>query len=289
MRPVTFDKGEVIITEGQRGTAAYVIERGSVEVYRAGPPEVALAVLGPGQIFGEMALITEQPRSASVRALEEVAVRSVRRDEFLDELRSAPEALVPFLRSLAERIRNLNGLVEELMSRSGGGRDAVRAHLGPDAPGTHAARAPVPLRVTIQGRTSRATSVLPGRRVVVEQFPYRIGRLTLPEDPFSANELAIPDTSPWWISRSHCVLTQVDQRCFLIDRGSRLGTMVDGKMVGGVRQPGRVELTPGEHEVRIGGALTPFCFTFLVGSPARAAAAPRRRTPAPRRRDARRR
>jgi pSer/pThr/pTyr-binding forkhead associated (FHA) protein len=91
----------------------------------------------------------------------------------------------------------------------------------------------------------------------------------LPEDPFSANELTIPDTSPWWVSRSHCVLSQVDDRCFLIDRGSRLGTMIDGKMIGSGRQPGRMELTPGKHEVRIGGALTPFRFTFVVGSPER--------------------
>ena len=51
MRPETFAKGQVILTEGQRGTEAYVIERGSVEVYRVGPPELPLAVLGPGQIF----------------------------------------------------------------------------------------------------------------------------------------------------------------------------------------------------------------------------------------------
>ena len=289
MRPETFDKGQVIITEGHRGTEAYVIERGSVEVYRAGPPEIPLAVLGPGQIFGEMALVTEQPRSASVRALEEVAIRSVGRDDFLDHLRSAPEALLPFLRSLAERIRNLNGLVEELTSRSGATRDAVRAHLGADAPGARGTTPPSALRVTIQGLTSRATSVLPGRRLVIDQFPYRIGRLTLPEDPFSVNEFAIPDTSPWWVSRSHCVLAQVDDRCFLIDRGSRLGTMVDGKMIGGVRQPGRVELSPGEHEVRIGGALTPFRFTFVVGSPRRRATPTRtKRAPPSGRRNRRR-
>ena len=269
MRAETFEKGQVIITEGQRGTDAYVIERGSVEVYRAGPPELPLAVLGPGQIFGEMALITEQPRSASVRALEDAEIRSIGRDEFLEHLRAAPEALLPFLRSLAERIRNLNGLVEELTSRSGGARDAVRAHLGADAPGAGVPTPPAALRVTIEGLTTRATSVLPGRRVVIDHFPYRIGRLTLPEDPFSANELTIPDTSPWWVSRSHCVLAQVDDRCFLIDRGSRLGTLIDGKMIGGGRQPGRMELTPGKHEVRIGGALTPFRFTFVVGSPDR--------------------
>jgi hypothetical protein len=266
MRAEKYKAGEVVITEGQRGGDAYVVERGHVEVFRAGPPELALAVLGPGQIFGEMGLITEQPRSASVRALEDVEVGVLAREEFLDHLRSAPDALLPFLRTLAERIRNLNTLVEELARRSASNRDAMRAHLGVDAPIADAATQTPGLRVTVEGLTPRATEALDGRAVLVDQFPYRIGRRTAPDDPFSANELAIPDTAPWWISRNHCMISHVDDRCFLIDRGSRLGTLVDGKMVGGGQQAARLSLPPGDHEVRLGGALTPFRFGIVVSA-----------------------
>lgn len=266
MRFEKFAKGDSILTEGHRGVEAYVVQSGRVEVFRAGPPELRLAVLGPGQIFGEMGLITEQSRSASIRALEDVEIGVIGRDDFLDHLRSAPDALLPFLRTLAERIRNLNTLVEELARRSPSARDAVRAHLGADAPINGTAAAAGALHVVVEGITPRASEALENATVAVERFPFRIGRRTSPDDPFSANELSIPDTSPWWISRNHCMLAQVDDRCFIIDRGSRLGTLVDGKMVGGDKQSGRLELASGEHEVRLGGALTPFRFALSVGS-----------------------
>lgn len=263
MRAEKYAKGDLVLTEGQRGTEAYVIHSGRVEVFRAGPPPLTLAVLGAGSIFGEMALITDQPRSASIRALEGVEIGVIERDDFLLHLRTAPDALLPFLRTLAERIRNLNTLVEELARRSPAARDAVRAHLGVDAPVEGSTTAASAVHVTLEGLTPRAIEAL-GAPVVVDRFPYRIGRRTPSDDPFSANELQIPDTAPWWISRNHCMLSQVDDRCFLIDRGSRLGTLVDGKMVGGPKQSGRLQLTAGEHEVRLGGALTPYRFAFAV-------------------------
>lgn len=265
MRAVKYKKGDVIVTEGHRGSDAFVVELGRVEVFRAGPPELPLAVLGPGEIFGEMALITEQPRSASVRALDDVEVSVVGRDEFLDHLRAAPDTLLPFLRTLSERIRNLTTLVEELSRRSPAIRQAVQAHLGIDAPRSDAAAgAPASLRITLEGMSPRATEVLRGQALTIERFPYRIGRITSAADPFSANELLIPDAEPWWVSRNHCMITHVDARCFLVDRGSRLGTLVNGKLVGGSQQMGRIELPDGAHEVWIGGALTPFRFALTV-------------------------
>ena len=267
IRADNYRAGEMVITEGQRGGEAFVVERGRVEVFRAGPPPLRLAVLGPGQIFGEMALITELPRSASVRALDDAEVSVIDGDDFLDHLRTNSEALLPVLRTMAERIRNLNAFVGELAQKSPGVRDAMRAHLGIDAPVDGHETMPASLRVTVKGITPMATGVLDNGAMTVDRFPFRIGRRTSANDPFTSNELAIPDESPWWISRNHCMLSHVDGRCFLIDRGSRLGTFVDGRMVGGSMHAGRLELSPGEHEVRLGGALTPFRFAVTIGAP----------------------
>jgi hypothetical protein len=277
IREERYKKGDVLITEGQRGTEAYVVHLGRVEVFRAGPPELPLAVLGPGQIFGEMALLTDDPRSASVRALERVEVGVIARDEFVGHLRDTPDVIMPLLSTLAQRIRNLNGLVEELARRSPGNRDAVRAHLGMDAPIGHQPSIHGGVQVTVEGITPRAIAALGGRPVVVRQFPFHIGRRTSSEDPFSSNELAITDGPPWWISPSHCMISRVGDRCFIIDRGSRLGTLVDGKMVGGTKQTGRLELRTGRHEVRLGGALTPFRFSFNVAAATKTGQRPRPR------------
>src|SRR5262245_19475459 len=75
MRRTSYQKGGVIIAEVEFTSDAYILQKGFVEVYHAGPPEQRLSILGPGDIFGEMSLITERPRSASVRALEDVEAR----------------------------------------------------------------------------------------------------------------------------------------------------------------------------------------------------------------------
>ncbi len=114
MELASYRAGDSIVVEGECTSDAYVLERGSVEVYLAGPPERRLRILKSGEIFGEMALITEQPRSASIRALEDVEVRVIRRDDLLVIWQHDPGALLPVLKILCERVRTLTGLVEEL-------------------------------------------------------------------------------------------------------------------------------------------------------------------------------
>ena len=72
----TFQRGDIIIEEGARGSSAYVILSGAVEVLKKSrKKEVAVATLGEGKVFGEMGLIEDRPRSATIRAISEVKVR----------------------------------------------------------------------------------------------------------------------------------------------------------------------------------------------------------------------
>ena len=69
----TFRKGDVIIEKGTHGTCAYVIESGRVEVSDlVNNKKIVLAVLEEEQIFGEMGLVEDQPRSVTVTAVEDV-------------------------------------------------------------------------------------------------------------------------------------------------------------------------------------------------------------------------
>jgi len=81
----TFRKGDVIIEEGSYGTSAYVIKSGKVEVSElAKNKKIVLATLEEGQIFGEMGLVEDQPRSATVAAFDDVQLAVLSRDSFND-------------------------------------------------------------------------------------------------------------------------------------------------------------------------------------------------------------
>ncbi|MEX2650462.1 MAG: FAD-dependent oxidoreductase [Alphaproteobacteria bacterium] len=79
-----FEAGDEIIREGEAGNCAYVLRAGIVEIVaRRGAASVALARLGPGECFGEMALLTNAPRTATARCATPVDVLVLPRDQFL--------------------------------------------------------------------------------------------------------------------------------------------------------------------------------------------------------------
>src|SRR5262245_10282359 len=90
-----FFKGKNIIDQGDEGYRAYYVERGRVGVYvHDGRHELKVAEMGPGDIFGEMALITNQPRSATVRAMEDCTLTVISRDEIEGKIRRIDDLAV---------------------------------------------------------------------------------------------------------------------------------------------------------------------------------------------------
>jgi CRP/FNR family cyclic AMP-dependent transcriptional regulator len=86
-----YEAGEVIVQENDFGETAYVIAQGQVEVSKALEGQnVHLAYLGAGETFGEMSMIDEKPRSATVTAVTETVVSEIRRDDFLTAFRQTP-------------------------------------------------------------------------------------------------------------------------------------------------------------------------------------------------------
>lgn len=92
--------GEVLFSQGEPGDVAYVVESGLLELSRRiGPAEVVIATCGPGDMLGEMALIDDEPRSATVRALQPTTLTVIPRAEFERGLATAD----PSVRRLLER------------------------------------------------------------------------------------------------------------------------------------------------------------------------------------------
>ncbi|RKX69385.1 cyclic nucleotide-binding domain-containing protein [candidate division WOR-3 bacterium] len=110
-REKKFKKDEVIFSEGEPGNAFYIIVSGSVRISTMVPGvgEEALAVLKPGEYFGEMALIDDAPRSASAIANEDSLLISIAKDDFLKLISSnnalGYKLLWVFTRTLTDRLR----------------------------------------------------------------------------------------------------------------------------------------------------------------------------------------
>jgi CRP/FNR family cyclic AMP-dependent transcriptional regulator len=98
-----FDQGEEIATEGESGVGFFVIEEGSAHVSRGGE---TIRTLGPGEYFGEIALIDGGPRSATVVAATELRCRGMTAWDFKAYVTEHGEVAWPLLEGLAARLRD---------------------------------------------------------------------------------------------------------------------------------------------------------------------------------------
>ena len=111
-----FKRGSVIVTEGDPADGLYVVVSGRIKVLLSDNEgkEVLLTVASRGACFGEIALLDEEPRSASVAALEKTELLIIYRDHFMDLLDNHPELARSLIRSLAYMVRRLTKNVENL-------------------------------------------------------------------------------------------------------------------------------------------------------------------------------
>ncbi len=113
---VKFPKQAVIISEGDEGNSLYVIISGKVRVYTSDEKskEVTLSVQEFGSCFGELALLCDEPRSASVESLEKTVCGMISRDDFKIWLAGHPEAVTELLRQLSEKVMVLTERVKQM-------------------------------------------------------------------------------------------------------------------------------------------------------------------------------
>ncbi len=117
MRRRTFRSGEVIFHRDDPGQSLYIIKEGRVRIRLTSPEgqEVALAIFGPNDSFGEMAILDNQPRSADAIALDKVDVYTLQRDDFISVIHEHPDIAVEVMKTLSLRIRTANQMVEDLI------------------------------------------------------------------------------------------------------------------------------------------------------------------------------
>ena len=106
---LTYTASEVVFRQGDASDCALVVLAGSARVdlaTRTGPLE--LAHVGPNALVGEMGVLRDAPRSASLTATSELTVLSISRDIFMATLREAPALALAVMRDLADRLERSN-------------------------------------------------------------------------------------------------------------------------------------------------------------------------------------
>ena len=214
MSSALFQPGQMIFREGDTTQEAYRILKGRVEISIAGDGKsVILAQLGEGDIFGEMAMVDERPRSASAQALEVTECEVLTAENFNEAVLQRPEILIPYLASFFERLRTANDRLrmemrlraqaEQRASAPAASNPAaavarvVAPVAKPIAPPSLemtrvAAAAPVPTApstapvapppeggyqsIVLTACNDHAMARLPESSVTIQKFPFRIGR-----------------------------------------------------------------------------------------------------------------
>lgn len=114
----TFEAGEVLFEAGEAPDSAYVIMDGAVEIVaetEAGP--VVEGVLGANELFGELGVLTNSPRSATIRAQERLAALRITDEMFIKLLAENPEVSLDVMRQLSEKLVRSHDQFVELQKR----------------------------------------------------------------------------------------------------------------------------------------------------------------------------
>ena len=243
----TFKSGDTVIEEGSKGTSAYVILSGIAKVFKkAGTKEIVVATLGNGQVFGEMGLIEDRPRSATVRAESDLKVRIIDREQFNELLRVKPSTLIPIMKNLFERLRQASEMLAEEISVSYPEMKDDKEY-----------------EIIMEGQTVEAKNALDNRKLLISKFPFLIGRYVTHDPDYDVlyhNDLAIYEEKPYVISRNHLSINKEIGLLWVVDRGSAFGVIVNGKEIGGSSGVNRAPLDKDENQVVIGPATSRYIF-----------------------------
>ncbi len=125
-RPLSVPGGKTVFEAGDDGHALYVIKKGKVKVSHSNldGKEKVLAYLGPGEVFGEMSMVDERPRSATATAIKPTMLYALYLEEYWGLINRYPRIAHNLARIIARRLREMNHEVEVLTFKEARGKVA---------------------------------------------------------------------------------------------------------------------------------------------------------------------
>ena len=259
MHRKTFSPGDIIFRQGDKSEEAYWIVSGKVEISIETPagPDV-LTTLDEGEIFGEMGMIDDQPRSATARVVAPTEVDVIDVADFQQQIVRREDRLMRYLDALFDRLRTANAL---LRSQLGKRWAEARLASGPPADRFHEE---IP-SLTILSTEASAGLYPEGLKLKATRFPFRIGRRTDDGYQFSPLDLPLQDQRPFVVGRSHCRIECKGGGYFVRDLGSLFGTIVNGVTIGSEHPSLTAALTPGENSITVGPEGSPHQYWIMIG------------------------
>lgn len=114
--PVSIKARQTVCHKGEAGDALYILISGKLKVAAQSEDgrEAILAILEDGETFGEMSLLDARPRSASVVAVQDSELLVIKRQDFLQYLERQPKVAIALLGILCERLRGMDGMMEDM-------------------------------------------------------------------------------------------------------------------------------------------------------------------------------
>ncbi|MBM4357970.1 MAG: cyclic nucleotide-binding domain-containing protein [Deltaproteobacteria bacterium] len=187
----SFAAGQVVVRHGDPGDGMYVVLAGRLEIERGG---ATLGELGPGEQFGEMALIRTNPRSATVTTLVDSELVLIRRDDFFDFIRNDAEGAVKllwqFINVIADRLDRASEELASMRLNQGAAEPVTLAPVSDAAPTKSEDPFSAPTRAGFQ------VADLPIHRVSVSPPDEPDDDLPLPEPPAPDAVLAATPQAP---------------------------------------------------------------------------------------------
>lgn len=272
-----FAAGEAIFREGEPSERVGLIVRGRVRVTKEVDAEqFELGRIVAGQFVGEMGVIQQRVRNATVTAEIPTLVEFFEIESFLSRISGDRDLALQTLLRLCERLHAADDRIVALHNSKRHSTAMIR-----QVP-TSTEAAPQRARLVTTQQTggkeggivalrifagSERTAIeVPEEGLIVGRFPFTVGRRVEDGEPSPSFEidLAIRDVKPYRLSRLHFSILETDAGVVVSDTTSTLGTRVNGEVVGEDFPQVRAALKKGENTVIAGGEHSDFVFRIVI-------------------------
>ena len=253
-----YTEGELLFAEGSPSTTVLRILSGSAEVTkRVDGREVLLGRIGAGEFVGEMGVILDRKRGASVRVIESVTAEEYDQNAFLQQISADSATAFQLLLRLSERLNALDQAFAEAVS----GGAAAPAEPPPPSETVESVTG-----LVLKADSKELSKAIPRAGLAIEELPFGVGRQPRRAEPPPRIpiHLLLEDRTPFRLSRAHFQIESGRGGLRVRDLGSVLGTQVNGRPIGRYFGADAVALDEGDNTIVAGGDDSPFSFVLSV-------------------------